>query len=200
VRPADEVAWEEFVRRFHGAIRINVQKTFARKAREELDRKEQFPEDAVEDLVQAVYFRLIEDRSRALIKFEGEHLNSIYQYLAMISVNVVRDYFREMKAQKRPKLSHSLEEILDSGHHDFPSQESAGGIGDIYGQIETALRKSVSGKNRDRDMLIFKLHYFDGLNSEEIIRVMKLDISTIGVNSILSRIVKRMKSYISLSG
>src|SRR5262245_45528853 len=80
-RPPDESAWEEFVRRYHSTIRANVQKTFHRKAREEADRRPQFPDDVVEDLVQAVYIRLVEDRSRALDRFQGQHDNSIYQYL-----------------------------------------------------------------------------------------------------------------------
>lgn len=197
-RPPDEVAWQEFVRRFHTTIRTHVHKTFHRKVREEIERKEQFPEDVVEDLVQLVYCRLVENRSRALLQFQGEHANSIYQYLAMISVNVVRDHFREAKAQKRPKLSHSLEELLDSGGNDLPVQRPFETVDpvELQRQIDLALKKSVTGKNRDRDITIFKLHYFEGLSSEDIIKTLGLEISAIGVNSILSRIVRKMKAYI----
>lgn len=113
-RPPDEVAWQEFVRRYDHTIRLNVVRTFHRKAREETDRKPQFPDDLIEDLVQAVYVRLIEDNNRAIERFEGEYANSIFQYLSMISINVVRDYFREMRAQKRPKVSYSLDELLET--------------------------------------------------------------------------------------
>ena len=122
--PADEVAWQEFVRRYHETIRLNVIKTFNRKAREESDRKPQFPDDMVADLVQAVYMRLVEDHNRALERFEGQYANSIYQYLAMISINVVRDYFREMRAQKRPKISFSLDELLETGGDSALSDEA----------------------------------------------------------------------------
>ena len=101
-RPPNEGAWREFVQRYHGAIKTSVAKTFHLRASQETDRRAQFPEDLIDDLVQVVYMRLVEEGNRALDRFEGEHENSIFQYLGIISVNVVRDHFREAKAQKRP--------------------------------------------------------------------------------------------------
>jgi RNA polymerase sigma factor (sigma-70 family) len=208
-RPPDEAAWQEFVRRYHVTIRTNVIKTFHRKAREEADRKPQFPDDLIEDLVQAVYVRLIEDRNRALNRFEGEHDNSIYQYLAMISINVVRDYFREMKAQKRPKVSFSLDEMLETTGDAALVDETAGGLdgksaagpGVMFtmDEVEHALRRSVSGKNRERDVLIFKLRYYEGLTLEEITKALHLDISAISVGSILNRIIKKLRPILDPS-
>lgn len=202
-RPPDDLAWKEFVRRYHSTIKSNVVKTFYMKAREETDRKPQFPEDLIEDLVQAVYVRLVEDRNRALDRFEGEHENSIYQYLAMISINVVKDYFREMRAQKRPKVSFSLDALLESSG-DSPLLNQAVGrldgqpmvqtdLSHLMDEVEHALKHSVSGKNRERDILIFKLRFYEGLTLEEITRVMNLDISAISVGSILNRILKKVR-------
>lgn len=206
-RPPDEVAWQEFVRRYDHTIRLNVVKTFHRKAREETDRKPQFPDDLIEDLVQAVYVRLIEDNNRAIERFEGEYANSIFQYLSMISINVVRDYFREMRAQKRPKVSYSLDELLETsgdgalfdeahsridGQPVGPAKESI-----TVEEIEQALEKIVSGKNRNRDILIFKLRYNEGLTLEEITKAMNLDISAISVGSILNRIIKRLRPMLN---
>jgi RNA polymerase sigma factor (sigma-70 family) len=208
-RPPDEGAWQEFVRRYHATIRTNVIKTFHRKAREEADRKPQFPDDLIEDLVQAVYVRLIEDRNRALNRFEGEHDNSIFQYLAMISINVVRDYFREMKAQKRPKVSFSLDEMLETtGDAALPNETSsridgqaAAGSNVMFTmeEVEHALRRAVSGKNRERDIVIFKLRYYEGLTLEEITQALNLGISAISVGSILNRIIKRLRPILDPS-
>src|SRR5262245_45288726 len=182
-RPPDDEAWQEFVRRYHSTIRNNVIKTFHRKAKEESDRKPQFPDDLVEDLVQAVYMRLVEDRNRALERFEGEHENSIYQYLAMISINVVRDYFREIRAQKRPKISICLDELIEIGGDGALSDESSNpwtGSPAFRGaiteeEIDQALRRAVKGKNRSRDLVIFKLRYYEGLTLDEITESMGLD-------------------------
>lgn len=201
VRPIDEEAWQEFVRRYHTTIRTAVLKTFRGKSREEVERREQFPDDAAEDLVQTVYCRLVDNRSQALLRFKGRHDNSIYQYLMMISVNVVRDHFREMKALKRPKITYSLDEILTTDNVGLHADrkriegvpESRTDPPYTMDEIENALRKAVGWRNRDRDVLIFKLYYFEGLTLDEIINLLDLGITAVGVNSILNRIARRMR-------
>lgn len=202
-RPPDEAAWQEFVRRYNATIKAHVIKTFHKKAREESDRKPQFPDDLIEDLVQAVYMRLIEDQNRALERFEGEYENSIFQYLGMISINVVRDYFREAKAQKRPKITYSLDELIEksgdgpvfeaNGSRSMPDSSAAF----TTEEIERVLRKSVGGRHKDRDILIFKLRFYEGFTLEEIKQALKLDLSPISVGSILNRITNKMRALLS---
>jgi RNA polymerase sigma factor (sigma-70 family) len=208
-RPPDEAAWQEFVSRYHSSIKANVTKTFRIRANQETERRAQFPEDLIEDLVQTVYVRLIEEGHRALDRFEGEHENSIFRYLGIISMNVVRDYFREAKAQKRPKVSFSLDELLENTGDGGMLKET---ISDIDGNpvvgsrsaftiedIENALRRCVSHRHRDRDALIFKLRYYEGLTLEEIKTALALDISPMGIGSILNRINGRMRERLSAS-
>jgi RNA polymerase sigma factor (sigma-70 family) len=201
-RPPDEDAWREFVQRYHGAIRSSVAKTFHARARHEPDRRAQFPEDLIEDLVQVVYVRLVGEGNRALDHFEGEHENSIFQYLGIISINVVRDHFREAKAQKRPKISFSLDELLENAGERGMLKEAVSGSENLLtgaaanltmDDIEGALKKSVSRRHRDRDALIFKLRYYDGLTLEEIKKALALDISPIGIGSILNRINSKLR-------
>ncbi|HET9532050.1 MAG TPA: sigma-70 family RNA polymerase sigma factor [Blastocatellia bacterium] len=208
-QPCDNVAWEEFVRRFHPTIKSNVFKTFHNKAREDFDRRPQFPDDLIEDLVQGVYSRLIEDSVKALQRFQGEHANSIYEYLKMISINVVRDHFREVRAQKRPKVSHSLDELLDAGDVGLLRHAVSGLDGQSLSgsdppitrdEIDRILRKAVSGKNRDRDILIFQLRFYEGLTLEEIAKVTGNKLSAISVGSILNRTIKKMKRIMELEG
>ncbi|HWP44476.1 MAG TPA: sigma-70 family RNA polymerase sigma factor [Blastocatellia bacterium] len=204
-QPCDNAAWEEFVRRYQSTIRTSVTKTFHRKAMEDLDRKPQFPDDLIDDLVQDVYKRLITDRNRALTRFEGEYANSIYQYLTAISVNVVRDYFREVRAQKRPKVSYSLDELLENGENPRFSGPVSGYDGKPVSaspsftmqEIEEALRKVVTGKNPDRDILIFQLRYYEGLTLEEIARVTGGKLSAISVGSILNRMIKKIRRILA---
>jgi RNA polymerase sigma factor (sigma-70 family) len=197
-RPPDEAAWEEFVRRYNTTIKAHVVKTFHKKAREESERKPQFPDDLIDDLVQAVYMRLVEDQNRALERFEGEYENSIFQYLGMISINVVRDFFREAKAQKRPKVTYSLDELLEKSGKDpvFEETRADSNATYTYDEIEKALRKAVSLRHRDRDILIFQLRFYEGLTLEEIKQALKLDLSPISVGSILNRITNKMKGQL----
>jgi len=199
-RPPDEGAWREFVHRYHGAIRASVAKTFHLRASQESDRRAQFPEDLIEDLVQAVYVRLVEEGNRALGRFQGDHENSIFQYLGIIAVNVVRDHFREARAQKRPKLSFSLDELLENAGEggmlrDAATSMDGGGSGGTVSleELEAALKRSLSPRHRDRDTLIFKLRYYEGLTLEEIKKALGLDISPIGIGSILNRINGKLR-------
>jgi RNA polymerase sigma factor (sigma-70 family) len=206
-RPPDEGAWQEFVYRYHPAIKAAVAKTFRARVSQETERRAQFPDDLIEDLVQTVYVRLVEEGNRALQRFEGEHENSIYRYLGIISMNVVRDHFREAKAQKRPKVTFSLDELLDNSGDGGMLKDA---ISSIDGQpiqgsslsitledVEAALVRSVSRKHRDRDALIFKLRYLDGLTLEEIRKALALDISPMGIGSILNRINGKLRTRLS---
>ena len=208
-RPPDEDAWREFVHRYHGAIRTSVARTFHLRASQEADRRAQFPDDLIEDLVQVVYVRLVEEGNRALDRFEGQHENSIFQYLGIISVNVVRDHFREAKAQKRPKLSFSLDELMENAGEGGVLKEAVSSfdgsvsIGQSSGitmeDVEVALKRSVSRRHRDRDALIFKLRYYEGLTLEEIKKALALDISPIGIGSILNRINSKLRPKLARS-
>jgi RNA polymerase sigma factor (sigma-70 family) len=204
-RPPDEGAWREFVHRYHGAIRASVAKTFHIRASQESDRRAQFPEDLIEDLVQAVYLRLVEEGNRALDRFQGEHENSIFQYLGIIAVNVVRDYFREARAQKRPKLSFSLDELLENTGEGGMLRNAVTGINGgtsdsvTFEDLEGALKRSVSRRHSDRDSLIFKLRYYEGLTLEEIKKALALDLSPIGIGSILNRINGKLRLRLAQS-
>lgn len=202
-RPSDDAAWEEFIRRYHRIIRANVLKTFQRKVREEADRRPQFPEDLIEDLVQSVYIRLLEGGNRAIESFEGVHENSIFQYLSMIAINTVRDHFREAKALKRPKVIYSLDELIEKG----ADNKLKATISNLDGtpstiarsvvtrdELDRALDKSVSARHRERDTLIFKLRYYEGLTLNEIRTALRLELSPVSIGSILNRIVAKLTS------
>lgn len=207
-QPVDEEAWEEFVRRFHQPIRSSVMRTFHRMAKGEMDRRPQFTDEHSEDLVQSVYAKLVEDDMRALRQFEGSHEDSIYQYLVMISVNVVRDLFRETKAQKRPKISYSLDQLLEGGEGSMLDEVIAGLDGFPISrsnsaftaeEIEKALNKAIRDKNRDRDLLIFQLRFYQGMKLDEIARFLGPDITSAKIGAILNRMLKRLKSGLEKS-
>jgi DNA-directed RNA polymerase specialized sigma subunit len=57
----------------------------------------------------------------------------------------------------------------------------------------------VSRRHRDRDALIFKLRYYEGLTLEEIKKTLGLDISPVGIGSILNRITHRLRAKLAHS-
>src|SRR5437868_5166498 len=87
------IAWEEFVRRFHGLITAVALRTA---------RQWDTPTaNLIDDLVQESYLRLCSDREHLLGKFQEQHPDSFYAYLKVITTNVVHDHFRALHSKKR---------------------------------------------------------------------------------------------------
>lgn len=196
-RPPDQAAWEEFVRRYHMTIKSFVRRTYHQKAR--VDPEREFPEDTIDDLVQTVYIKLIEGGNSALARFEGEHENSIFQYLGMISMNAVRDHFRAIRAQKRPKTISLDQLLMNRSFHEenvvaienWSTAET--NITFTEDEIDQVLNKMKKNKNRDRDILIFKLHFYEGLTFREITESLALNLSPVSVGSIINRTVDKIR-------
>ncbi|HEY7547380.1 MAG TPA: hypothetical protein VID27_20965 [Blastocatellia bacterium] len=89
-RPADEAAWQEFVRRFHPTIHASVNRTLGLIGGYELKAEKEI----VEEIIQSVYLRLIEKGSLALRESDCSCADSMRNYLAMLAVTIVRDRFR----------------------------------------------------------------------------------------------------------
>jgi DNA-directed RNA polymerase specialized sigma subunit len=70
---------------------------------------------------------------------------------------------------------------------------AGGGSSLTMEDLEAALKRSVSRRQGDRDALIFKLRYFDGLTLEEIKKALSLDLSPVGIGSILNRINGKLR-------
>lgn len=99
-RPADARAWQEFVRRFHLTIQGSVVKAFNSRVQGGRGNSGiQLAEELKDDLVQSVYRKLVEDRSRLLKGFRSTRPSSFSGFLAIISINVVRSYLRDSLAQ-----------------------------------------------------------------------------------------------------
>ena len=108
-RPVDELAWREFVSRFHPTIRHCVDKTVAFMMRTQTD----FGSLTIEDkdgIIQAVYQKLIENRCQALKRLDQALIESFKTYLVILSIHVAREYLREKPAPKRSSVK----------HHEFP--------------------------------------------------------------------------------
>jgi RNA polymerase sigma factor (sigma-70 family) len=199
-RPVDEAAWQEFIFRYHGTIRAFVTRTFNQRVYADPTLKGQSPDGILEDLVQGVYVKLINDDAGALTRFEGAHENSIHQYLGIIAINVVRDHFR----RNRPRRTVSLDQLLEEGDHALVRE----GIDNVAApdsvdrrvavaqdEIEELLRRVIKGRNRDRDILIFKLRFFEELTPTEISKVVPLPSRQI--SSIIRRVLLRIRPLLA---
>ena len=93
-RPVDPIAWQEFVRRFHRTIQAFVVRVVCLRT-EEASTAGSTPDGRlVGELVDTVYRRLVENHFEALRLLDRDLVKSFDNYLLMISIKVVRDYFR----------------------------------------------------------------------------------------------------------
>ncbi|HKP11164.1 MAG TPA: sigma-70 family RNA polymerase sigma factor [Blastocatellia bacterium] len=200
-RPVDEDAWEEFICRYHVTIRAFVIRTFKQRVYADPALREQPLAGTMEDLMQAVYIKLINEDAGALMRFEGEHEHSIHSYLGIIATNVVRDHFRALLASGRPRLTFSLDRLIDAGDHALAKQGIEGTVPlvemerDItvtQEEIEEVLDRVIKGRNSERDILIFKLRFFQDLSPNEISELFR-NLPARQVSSILRRILIRIR-------
>jgi hypothetical protein len=93
-RPVDAVAWQEFVRRFHWTIQSFVLRVVCLRAEEGSDARSMPDRRLIGELVDSVYRRVVENHFEALRLLDRDLVKSFDNYLLMISIKVVREYFR----------------------------------------------------------------------------------------------------------
>jgi len=197
--PENRTAWIEFYNRFDERIWLVVYREC--KAKNVATNSQQFKQ-IVQDLVQDVYLTLLRKNCKALSDFKGRSENSIYTYLGTIARNVVRNYITKTIAQKRPQISQSLNDVSGDQHR-FPSEdhyypdyagaEAVFTLEDLREDIEKILNIHLTGKNKERNKLIFLLHAFEQFSPQEIASQLQYPLSAKRVGNIISEIKKLLR-------
>lgn len=94
-RPVDPVAWQEFVRRFHWTIQSYVWRVVCLRTEDASGARPMPDSRLIGELVDSVYRRLVENHFEALRRMDRSLVKSFDHYLLMISIKVVREYFRQ---------------------------------------------------------------------------------------------------------
>lgn len=198
-----EELWQEFLRRFLEHLR-----RWALQALRRYDQKEiAHYREAVNDLVQEVCLRLVQNDCHALHEFRGSTDDALNGYLRVITQHVALNRVREGRAQKRPQLTRSLDQDRDEGSGDFTaavqrklithSDNERARLRDLQEQINYYLDVVLRGPQKHRDKLLFQLYHFDGLSAEEIAAVpgigMKPHAVEVAVNRVCHRLTKHAR-------
>jgi RNA polymerase sigma factor (sigma-70 family) len=198
--PEDRI-WEEFVARFQGRIRLVILRSFQTEAERNPGLDTGSAQEAVLDLTQEVFVKLLESDRRALTRFRGRSEHSIHTYLHTIAVNLIRDHFKKLRAQKTPKAPASLSNLVQQElESDGPSYDQAlvsDGPGPerfvasrelrerMGATIERASPQTSTGP---RDRLIFRLYFIEGLTVGEIAAIPSVSLTESGVEKCVRRI------------
>jgi RNA polymerase sigma-70 factor (ECF subfamily) len=181
-------AWEEFVRRFHRLIATVVLRTAGRLG----DSSAQ----TVDDLIQDTYLKLCADDFRLLRNFEAHHQDAFIGFVKVVTANVVRDHFKLLRSQR-----HGANRLQDlPAYFDPAAGEDEEGSPKaieravLIQEIEQHLSECVAAVDRDRNTRVFWLYYRAGLSAAAIAALPGIDLSTKGVESLISRITKDLRT------
>jgi len=196
----DDPLWPEFIRRFRGRLRLVVFRCYATESARSPGLDTEAPAEAVDDLTQDVFLRLLDSDRRALSRFRGRSEHSAYTYLNAIAVNLVRDHFKKLRAAKKPRTSASLSspvmsEDEQSGTYgqtlaaEGPGAERFVVSSELRGKIRRAVDElSPKGATSARDRLVFQLFFVEGLTVDEIASNRSIGLSPSGVEKCIRRI------------
>ncbi len=194
----DSAAWTEFVDTFNRRIVAAV----IRERRQRGLSSDPTAADAVSDLVQDVYLRLLANDRRALRDFRGETEIAVYAYLARIVRAAVGDRTRRDSSQKRYAQTVPLDAGVD-GEGSTPLSELLA-ASDVSSPELQMRERAVPGRlrallagggvpNPERDALVFELHVLEGLSAREIAGIPALDLSLSAVEGVLRRTRERLR-------
>lgn len=203
--PEDRI-WEVFVARFQGRIRLVVLRSFQTEAERNPGLDAGSAREAVLDLTQEVFVKLLESDRRALTRFRGRSEHSIHTYLHTIAVNLVRDHFKKLRAQKTPKSSSSLSNLVQQElESDGPSYDQAlvsDGPGperfvasqELRDRMGAVIqRTSPQASTAPRDRLIFRLYFVEGLTVGEIAAIPSVGLTESGIEKCIRRIREALR-------
>lgn len=187
----DDRVWEQFVGCFEPRLRAGVARVLRRL-------EQPATADAVADLVQDVYCRLLE-RARGGAGFRGESEGEVLTYLQRVCESVVVDRLRGRATVKRGGRTRFVG--LEAGEGMIAESVADGGASpeaqclhrELRGLLLDGCRGLVEGPARERNLAIFELAVLDGWTSREIARGFDWGLKAGSIDSVVHRQRKKLK-------
>lgn len=185
-RGRDAGSWEEFHRRFRARLRGGVRRAFRCAGR--------LPDpDALEEMEQEIYCRLLATDRRALRLCRGRRESEIGGYLTRLAERVTLDHLRRRGAACRnPEREAPLAELA------APPCLSARAerrllARERLARFVRACRSACRGPMAERDLAILRWALIEGMSSREIAERLGGRLTPSGVDSQLCRLRQRLR-------
>ena len=161
----DEEAWTIFLSRYSGFIHTAIKRTFLKY------RQEARPE-VLEDIFGEVLLLLLEGSCKKLRGFEGRNGSSLSTYLWVLASRITVDHLR------KEKTSPSFNYGGDGPLHNAADMRELPGEAFERRQLDEMVARVIGGLSA-KDKLFIKLHYEEGLSTEEIAGIFKVSPGTV---------------------
>jgi DNA-directed RNA polymerase specialized sigma24 family protein len=138
----------------------------------------------------------VQNGGRLLAGFLGDSDYSVLAFLGRTSMNVVSDFHRSQQAEKRQAAVISFEEA----RHALKGRELSGelDIASILGwiDIQRLVQSDPDRKHARRNLLVFQLHYIEGLTPEEISHHPGFDLSKSSAEKTIKNLRVKLQEWI----
>jgi len=190
----DGAAWREFVARFQRPISLSILRIAYQ--------WDGVPQQVVDDLVQETYLKLCADKLPLLLGFAVRHPEAAVGYMKTIAVNVARDHFKSRYSQKRG------EGETDQFPDEIQMRNQRGGFGGadaverevLIKEIHRCLEECSAGPDRERDCLIFRLYYQQGMTAKAIAALPTIGLTAKGVEAAIFRLTRQVREQVVGAG
>jgi RNA polymerase sigma factor (sigma-70 family) len=187
-RLQDAALWEEFYCRYKRKIVTYLWRAFRMSSGNSRD----FVSHA-DDWVQEVFTKLLQNDGRIVRSFRGTTDVSVNAFLASIAVSIVSDQLRAHRAIRRRCQLVQFENVPEIQMPRTNTDSNVSALLDLL-DLEKALKGDDQCKNPERDFLIFKLHFVEGLTAKEIAQIPRFNLTISGLEKVLNRLRSRLTS------
>jgi RNA polymerase sigma factor (sigma-70 family) len=186
----DDRYWEEFVRRFNPCLTNSVYQTYRRFS---IDGPPPF--EIVSDLLQEIYVKILKDKCAALQRFRGASEFEAEVYLMHIATSVTIDHLRRQRSLKRRARTESLDKALILEELRSRRVRMISHYTDELAENDVIriLKRAFKGRNRKRNILIFLLHFREGLTPQEIAEIDLFELRPSTVSHILTEMRDKIR-------
>ena len=182
----NEELWQQFYARYKRKILLYLLRAFRMVG----GHSDEFLRFA-DDWLQEVFTKLVQNEGHVIRSFRGTTEVSVNAFLASIALSIVVDQLRSQSALRRRAQVVPLDQLQDVSSPRVDPVARFSALLELI-DVEKALRTDEESKNPERDLLIFKLHFVEGLSAREIASIPGLKLTTSGSEKVLSRVRNRL--------
>jgi DNA-directed RNA polymerase specialized sigma24 family protein len=175
--PPAEAAWREFEKRYQQGLAAGICRVIGYPPSAKY--QELFP-----DVLQNVYARLLDHDRRALLAFRGHSEGEAQSYLRRIAVSVALNEVR----RRRIAVPMPEDPLFEPPSEDSFLKNLLNSI-----SLDEVLARELRGRNKDRNILAFKMHVYEGCSAAEIAGVLGMGVTARAVENQISRMRSRLQ-------
>jgi RNA polymerase sigma factor (sigma-70 family) len=186
----DDRYWDEFVNRFNPCLTNSVYQIYRRFSIDGAPSLE-----AISDLLQEIYVKILKDKCAALERFRGSSEFEAEVYLMHIATSVTIDHLRRQRSLKRRARTEPLDRALIVEEIHGQREKIIKDYTDELAENDVIriLKSSFRGRNRKRNILIFLLHFREGLTPHEIAEIDLFELRASSVSHILADMREKLR-------